>query len=64
MAEIELNVLNSQCLDRRSGDKTTLIREVAAWEATRNQEACTVNWRSTTDNARIKLKRLYPLFQA
>ena len=63
MAEIELNVLNSQCLDRRLGDQETLIHEVAAWEADRNQLAATVNWQFTTEDARIKLRRLYPSFQ-
>jgi hypothetical protein len=40
-----------------------LIRETTAWEAQRNQEATTVDWRFTTANARIKLKRLYPAFK-
>ena len=62
MAEIELNVLSSQCLDRRIPDKALLIREVAAWEKQRNAEAATVNWQFSTDDARIKLKRLYPSF--
>lgn len=62
MAEIELNVLNGQCLDRRIGDKTTLINEVAAWNIDRNQHATTVNWQFTTQDARIKLVRLYPSF--
>lgn len=62
MAEIELNVLGSQCLDRRIADKTSLISEVAAWEKIRNETAATVNWRFTTKDARIKLKGLYPTF--
>ena len=62
MAEIELSVLNSQCLDRRIADKTILINEVAAWNIDRNQRAASVNWHFTTDDARIKLKRLYPSF--
>lgn len=62
MAEIELNALNSQCLDRRIPDKTLLMNEVAAWENERNQEGATVNWQFTTQNARIKLRRLYPSF--
>jgi len=62
MAEIELNVLNSQCLDRRIGDKDTLISEVVAWNHDRNQRASTVNWQFTTQDARIKLKKLYPSF--
>jgi hypothetical protein len=64
IAEIELNVLTSQCLDRRIPDQETLIEEVAAWNTRRNQQAASVNWQFTTQNARIKLKRLYPSFQA
>jgi len=63
MAEIELSVLNNQCLDRRIGDKTTLINEVTAWNTDRNQRAASVKWQFTTQDARIKLKRLYPSFQ-
>jgi hypothetical protein len=62
MAEIELNVVNGQCLDRRIGDKGTLISEVSAWECKRNQRASTVNWQFTTADARIKLRKLYPSF--
>jgi len=60
MAEIELGVLATQCLDRRIGDMETLAREVAAWQACRNSAACKVDWRFTTADARIKLERLYP----
>ena len=60
MAEIELSVLQRQCLDRRIPDETTLEQEVAAWEQERNAHQATVNWRFTTADARIKLKRLYP----
>ena len=63
MAEIELSMLNQQCLDRRIPDQATLEREVAAWEEERNRAAATVNWRFTTDDARIKLKKLYPSIQ-
>jgi hypothetical protein len=63
MAEIELGVLATQCLDRRIGDMETLTREVAAWQARRNTAACKVDWRFTTADARIKLKRLYPSIQ-
>lgn len=59
MAEIELSVLQRQCLDRRIPDQPTLHREVAVWEQQRNDAADTVDWRFTTDDARIKLKRLY-----
>jgi hypothetical protein len=60
MAEIELSVLSRQCLKRRIPDQPTLQHEVAAWESQRNMAASTVNWRFTTADARIKLKRLYP----
>jgi hypothetical protein len=60
MAEIELSVLAGQCLDRRLADRATLTREVAAWEATRNATGRGVDWRFTTEDARIKLKHLYP----
>lgn len=63
MAEIELSVLSRQCLDRRIPDTATLKREVAAWEQARNTQQATVNWRFTTADARIKLKRLYPSIQ-
>ena len=60
MAEIELSVLSRQCLKRRIPDQPTLRHEVAAWESQRNGAASTGNWRFTTADARIKLKRLYP----
>jgi hypothetical protein len=60
MAEIELSVLNRQCLDRRIPDTPILAAEVGAWERMRNAKGATVNWRFTTADARIKLKRLYP----
>jgi len=63
MAEIELNVLTKQCLDRRIPDQPTLIEEVSAWETPRNESASKVDWHFTTDDARIKLKRLYPSIQ-
>lgn len=63
IAEIELNVLQKQCLDRRIADKPSLIHEVAAWNRERNQRAAVVNWQFRTDDARIKLKRLYPSFK-
>ena len=64
IAEIELNVLNRQCLDRRIGDKEILIAEVTAWNEERNQRAAGVNWQFTTSDARVKLKRLYPSFHS
>jgi len=63
IAEIEFSVLSRQCLDRRVPDAATLAREVAAWQQRRNAATCTVDWRFTTANARIKLKRLYPSLQ-
>ena len=60
MAEIELSVLARQCLDRRIPDRATLAAEVAAWQNRRNAAGGTVDWRFTTADARIKLKRLYP----
>ena len=63
MAEIELSALNNQCLDRRISNIDSLKQEIEAWEENRNQKSQSVNWRFTTDNARIKLKRLYPSIQ-
>ena len=60
MAELEFSVLSRQCLDRRIGTQATLVREVMAWEASRNADPTPVDWRFTTRDARIKLKRLYP----
>lgn len=62
MAECELAVLTRQCLARRIQDKATLIKQDAAWNADRNTRHAKVNWRFTTADARIKLKRLYPRF--
>ena len=64
MAEIELNVLADQCLDRRIGQKATLVEEVAAWESQRNLRSASTQWHFTTQDARIKLKHLYPSLQA
>jgi hypothetical protein len=63
MAEIELAILSSQCLDRRIPDAGTLSAEIVAWEATRNDTATQVNWRFTAADARIKLRHLYPSHQ-
>ena len=63
MAEIELSIIQRQCLDRRLGDRDTIEREVDAWVNDRNARVATIDWRFTTDDARIKLKRLYPAFQ-
>jgi hypothetical protein len=64
LAELELSVLHRQCLDRRLGDRATLAREVRAWARTRNEAVATIAWRFTTADARIKLKRLYPVVHA
>jgi hypothetical protein len=60
IAEIELRVLMSQCLNRRIPDRQTLEREVMQWQIQRNFLQAKVDWRFSTDDARIKLKRLYP----
>jgi transposase len=60
MAEIELSVLARQCLAERIPNKETLTEQVSAWEKERNRHDVRVNWRFTTADARIKLKRLYP----
>ncbi len=60
MAEIELSVVSRQCLSERMSDKSRLVEQVAAWQALRNTRRMRVNWRFTTADARIKLKRLYP----
>jgi DNA-binding transcriptional ArsR family regulator len=61
VAEIELSVLARKCLDRRIETKDELEREVAAWEKERNERGVEVRWRFTTADARIKLRRLYPV---
>ena len=60
MAETELSVLTRQCLDRRIPDRDTLVHEVNAWGHNRNVNQNDIDWRFTTADARIKLKRLYP----
>jgi hypothetical protein len=63
MAEIELSVLNRQCLDRRIPNQEMLASEVKAWQDERNDLGVKVQWRFTTADARIKLKHLYPQIQ-
>lgn len=63
MAEIEFSILSKQCLDRRIPDQATLKAEVQAWVAERNACSSTMEWRFTTKDARIKLKRLYPTLE-
>jgi hypothetical protein len=60
LAKSELGVLASQCLDRRIPDKQTIIAEVAAWVRERNKTHAVAQWRFATNDARIKLKSLYP----
>ena len=60
MAEIELSVLNGQCLNRRIGDPVRLKREVQAWQDIRNAAQAKIEWRFTCQDARVKLHRLYP----
>ncbi len=64
MAEIELSVLQRQCLDRRLADRITMEQEVTAWATARNAAGAAIDWRFTTADARIKLKRLYPAIDA
>ena len=60
MAEIELKVLNSQCLNRHIPSMSKIKEEVYAWERNRNNKNKKINWQFTAKDARIKLKRLYP----
>ena len=60
MAEIEIGIMVRQCLDRRIPDQDTLRHELKAWQDKRNKDAVCVNWRFTTQDARVKLKSLYP----
>jgi hypothetical protein len=60
MAELEFSMLARQCLDRRIGDRDTLVTEVAAWAAARNEQRASIRWQFTVDDARRNLHRLYP----
>jgi hypothetical protein len=62
IAEIELSVLQGQCLNRRISDIETMRNEVDSWQTNRNNHIKKINWQFTTDKARTKLKRLYPTF--
>ncbi len=64
MAEIELNVLNGQCLNRRIDKIATVIKQANAWQKHRNNRNAKINWQFTTKDARIKLLRLYPTLQS
>jgi len=63
MAESELGVLSTQCLDRRIPDKQTLTSEIAEWQAKRNSNHAKADWQFTAADARLKLNRLYPQFE-
>ena len=60
MAEIELHVLNGQCLNRRISCMKIIKQEINAWQIHRNNKTCKINWQFTNKDARVKLKRLYP----
>lgn len=60
VAEIELSVLQRQCLDRRIPDRGTMQSEITAWEGDRNNRLSKIDWQFRTSDARIKLKHLYP----
>ena len=60
MVEVEIGVMNRQCLDRRIGDMDALRRELRAWETARNAEGATIRWLFDVDKARVKLGRAYP----
>jgi hypothetical protein len=60
MAEIELHVLNGQCLNRHIPTIEMVEAEVKAWQKDRNNKSCKINWQFTTKDSRVKLKRLYP----
>ena len=61
MVEIEIGVLRGQCLDRRIDDPKRLISEIAAWEKQRNTAGARINWMFTTEKARAKMGRAYPV---
>jgi hypothetical protein len=64
MAEIELNVLSGQCLNRRIDDIAVVRKEVLAWQNFRDNKSAKVNWQFTAEDARIKLSRLYPTLES
>lgn len=59
MAEIELHVLNEQCLNRHFSCMAEIEEELDAWQSNRNNKECKINWQFTNKNARVKLKKLY-----
>ena len=64
MAEIELSILSRQCLNRRIPDQRSMRKQVEAWEHERNSSPKAMNWQFTTEDARIKLKKLYPTYSS
>jgi len=62
IAEISISILSKQCIDRRICNIDKLNKEISAWEKDYNRKRNTVNWQFTSEDARIKLKRLYPVF--
>ena len=64
MAEIELNVLTGQCLNRRIDDLKVVMKETRAWQELRNNKNAKINWQFQIENARIKLSRLYPIYDS
>jgi len=62
IAEISISILTKQCIDRRIPCMDTLNREITAWETAYNSKHKTINWQFTTEDARVKLRRLYPVF--
>ena len=64
MAEIELNVVSAQCLKKRIASIDEMKIAVNSWEKERNEKSRTINWQFTTEDARVKLHRLYPAFQS
>ena len=64
MAEIELNVLTGQCLNRRIDDVKVIIKETRAWQDLRNNKNAKINWQFQIENARIKLSRLYSTYDS
>ncbi len=64
MAEIELNVLTGQCLNRRIDDVKVVMKETRAWQDLRNNKNAKINWQFQIENARIKLSRLYPTYDS
>lgn len=63
MAEIEIGIMNRQCLNRRIDNINTIRSEVNAWAECRNNQNSTINWQFTSEDSRVKLKRLYPTIQ-